>query len=304
MLAPLGRRRTCVFKGPPANLLGMPAKVFLDYDQAELDRQYNPRAWATNAEAAIAAYGGDSEAVRRRLGPPLSFAYGPSAAETLDVYCASKPPAPVHVFVHGGAWRLLSKRESAFPAETFVAAGAHFVALDFALLPAVDLAEMVRQVRSAIAWLHRNAGRFGGDGERLYISGHSSGAHLAASALVTDWQREFDLPATALKAGLCVSGIYDLRPVRLSARRNYVLLDDAMEEALSPIRHARRIASPVAVVYGSGDSDEFKRQSREFAAALGVEPIEGTGLDHFQIVDTLAQPAGLLARIALAQMGL
>ena len=281
----------------------MPAKVFLGYDQAELDRQYNPRAWATNAEAAIAAYGSDSETVRRRLGPPRSFAYGPSAAETLDVYCTAKPRAPVHVFVHGGAWRLLSKRESAFPAEVFVSAGAHYVALDFALLPAVDLAEMVRQVRSAVAWLHRNAERFGGDGERLHISGHSSGAHLAASALVTDWRREFGLPATTLKSGLCVSGLYDLRPVRLSARRNYVLLDDAMEEALSPIRSVNRIACPVAVVYGGGDSDEFKRQSREFAAALGVAPVEGAGLDHFQVVDTLARPAGLLAQIALAQMG-
>jgi arylformamidase len=286
------------------NLRGMSAKVFLDYDQAALDRQYQPRLWASNATEVIARYGSESEAVRQRIGPPLSFSYGASAAETLDVYRTEKPRAPVHVFVHGGAWRLLSKRESAFPAACFVAAGAHFVALDFDLLPAVDLAEMVRQVRSALAWLHRNAERFGGDAERLHLSGHSSGGHLAACALVTDWRRDFDLPPTIVKSGLCVSGIYDLHPVRLSSRNDYVKLDDAMENALSPIRHLRRIACPVAVAYGGDENGEFKRQSLALAAALGVAPAEGAGLNHFEILETLSEPDGFLARIALAQMGL
>lgn len=282
----------------------MGAKIFLDYDQAALDRQYQPRLWAANAAEVIDRYGSESEAVRACLGSPLSFSYGPSAAETLDVYRTEKPRAPVHAFVHGGAWRLLSKRESAFAAACFVAAGAHFVALDFALLPAVGLPEMVRQVRSALAWLHRNAERFGGDGERLHLSGHSSGGHLAACALVTDWRREFDLPTTTIKSGLCVSGIYDLRPVRLSSRQDYVKLDDAMEDALSPIRHLDRVACPTAVVYGGDENDEFKRQSRALAARLGVAPVEGAGLNHFEILETMAQRDGLLGRIALAQMGL
>ena len=302
--APFGGRNGLRFFGRLLNLRAMSAKVFLDYDQAALDRQYQPRLWAENALEVIARYGSESEAVRARLGPPLSFSYGVSAAETLDVYCTQKRHAPIHVFVHGGAWRLLSKRESAFAAACFVAAGAHFVALDFALLPAVDLAEMVRQVRSALAWLHRNAERFGGDGERLHLSGHSSGGHLAACALVTDWRREFDLPTTTIKSGLCVSGIYDLRPVRLSARRDYVKLDDAMEHALSPIRHLRRVACPVAVAYGGDENDEFKRQSRALATALSVTPVEGAGLNHFEILETLSQPDGFLGRIALAQMGL
>src|SRR3982751_6307313 len=98
--------------------------------------------------------------MRARLGEPDVFAYGPSAAETIDLYRCPNDNAPIHVLLHGGAWRLHGKRDSAFAAETFVRAGAHSVALDFALLPSVSLAEMVAQVRRGVAWNHQNATRF------------------------------------------------------------------------------------------------------------------------------------------------
>ena len=287
----------------------MTARVFREYSQAELDRQYDQRAWAANAVAIINGYSSDSEIVRSRLGEPEVHAYGESRFETLDLFRAPKPKAPIHVFVHGGAWRTLSKRDSAFPAENFVRAGAHFVALDFALLPHVTLEQMVWQVKSAIAWLYRNAAALDADGERIFISGHSSGAHLASAAISGDWKAEFDLPFDTVKGALVCSGIYDLEPVRRSARNAYVQIEVAQVEALSPIRHVGHLACPVVVAYGERESDEFKRQARDFVASierhrLPAELIEGKGLNHFEIINTIASPTGLLGRAALLQMGL
>ena len=280
--------------------------VFRHYQQADLDRQYDQRAWAPNAAEVIRRYSENSDKVRARLGEPRSCAYGSSDAETLDLYRCPMPNAPLSVFVHGGAWRLLGKRESAFPAEAFVNAGAHFVALDFALLPAVTLAEMASQVRGAVAWLYRNAGRFGADRERIYVCGHSSGAHLAALTTVTDWPAQYDLPPGIVKGAVCASGIYDLRPVRLSARNDYVRLDETAEKALSPQRHLAQLGCDLIVARAEFDSDEFRRQAHEFAQAAGdrARLIEGEGLNHFEIAETLADPGALLGRAALAQMGL
>ena len=282
--------------------------VFLDYTQGELDRQYDQRAWVTNAVEIIRRYRDNSDAVRARLGEPDVYAYGDTPSETLDLFRTDRPNAPIQVFIHGGAWRLLSKRDSAFAAETFVRAGAHFIALDFALVPNVPLAEMAAQVRRAIAWIYRNTGIFGGNPERIFVSGHSSGAHLAATAVVTDWPALFALPRGIVKGALCASGVYDLRPVRLSARNDYLRIDAKTEQDLSPLRHLALLDCPVLVAHAELETPEFVRQSREFAAALGPalsSPIiVGKGQNHFEVVETLADPGGALGRAALLQMGL
>lgn len=281
--------------------------IFLNYTQAELDRQYDQRAWAPNGPEVVRRYTENSDKIREKLGEPLVFAYGPTPAETLDVYPTSAANAPVHVFIHGGAWRLLNKRDSAFAAENFVRAGAHFVALDFALLPTVALTDMVAQVRRAVGWVYRNAHEFGGDPTRLHVSGHSSGGHLAGCVAVTDWPA-LGLPRDVVKSTVCASGMYDLLPVRLSARNDYVKLTPETEQALSPIRHLDKLSGPVFVGYGSLESDEFKRQSREFAAALGARlaapAVEYAGFNHYEVADTLADPHTRLGRAALDLMGL
>ncbi len=287
----------------------MQPKIFRDYDQAELDRQYDQRAWVPNAEEIIRRYATNSDAVRARLGEPDTIAYGPSPVEGLDIYRTDRPRAPLQVFLHGGAWRLLTRRESAFAAEAFVRAGAHFVAVDFAALPQVTLSTLVDQVRRAVAWLYRNAERIGADPERLYVTGHSSGAHLAANVMTTDWPAAFGLPAGVIKAGLCVSGIYDLRPVRLGSRNDYTRLTVESEQALSPQRHLGRLGCPLIVAAAERDTDEFCRQAREFAAEVtraggSARFVEASGLNHFDIIETLADPRGFLGKLAFEQMGL
>ncbi len=196
-----------------------------------------------------------------------------------------------------------------FPAPTFAESGAIYVAIGFASIPKVRLPDMAHQVRSAVAWAYKNAQSFGGDPERLYLSGHSSGGHLCGVALVTDWSR-YGVPATVLKGGLAVSGMFDLHPVLLSARASYVKISKEEEAALSAQRHLDRIACPIAVAFGDGERPEFKRQSRDFAAALqgkvkhASELIEVKGANHFEIIETLDKPDGILGRAALKQMGL
>ena len=245
-------------------------RVWLDLDQKELDDAYDQSVYAPNQPQVTGRYATNSEITRARLGAPRRFAYGSAPVEGLDVFAAKRSNAPVNVFVHGGAWRGGLAKNYAFPAESFVSAGAHFVVLDFSPVQEFggNLTMMAEQVRRAVAWVYRNAKEFGGDANRLYISGHSSGAHLAGVVLVTDWRREFDLPADTVKGGLLCSGMYDLKPVRLSARSSYVKFTDEMEHALSTQRHLDRLNCPIVVAHGTLETPEFQRQTRDFAEAV------------------------------------
>ena len=287
------------------------AKVFLDYDQAALDAAYNQAAYAANREQILARQASNSAATQARIGRPERVAYGAAAIETLDIYRCGRERAPVFVFIHGGAWRAGLARNFAAPAEMLLAAGAHYVVPDFSWVQDVggSLLVMADQVRRAIAWAYRNAESFGGDVSRLFVGGQSSGGHLAAVALTTDWPRLFDLPADMIRGGLCVSGIYDLAPVRLSARSAYVKFDDETVRELSPIRHLDHLHAPLVVAYGTCETPEFQRQNREFAAAVAaagkpVRLIVGEHYNHFELPETLANPYGLLGRAALELFGL
>jgi len=295
--------------GPPPHRKG--PKVFLDYDQVELDAAYDQSVYAPNQRQIGQRTAANNELARARLGPPMRLTYGRSEIEQLDLYRTQAGREPIQVFIHGGAWRSGSAKGSIFAAEVFVTAGAHYIAPDFVAVQNAggSLTVMADQVRGAIAWVYRNATSFGGDPERIYISGHSSGAHLAGVAVTTDWRRDFNLPADVIKGAVLVSGMYDLRGPRLSSRNSYVKFDDSTEEALSPQRHIDRLTAPLIVAYGSFETPEFQRQSRDFAAAVKdagkpVELIRGEGYNHFEIIEMLGNPYSPLARAALGQMRL
>ena len=285
--------------------------VWLDMDQAALDAAYDQAAYAPNLQQIVKRYATNSEAVRKRIGAPRRFAYGATPIEGLDVYTTTRANAPINIFIHGGAWRGGLAKDFAYAAELFVNAGAHLVVPDFinVLEANGDLMPMAQQVRRAVAWVYRNAASFGGDRELIYVSGHSSGAHLAGVVLTTDWRKAFDLPHDIVKGGLCCSGMYELKPVRLSARSNYVKFTDEMEHALSSQRHLDKITVPVIVAYGTLETPEFQRQARDFVAAMRaagkpVTLLAGEGYNHFEMPETLANPYALLGRAVLAQMKL
>ncbi len=286
--------------------------VFLDYDQVELDAAYDQAAYQPNIQQLRDRWVSNSERTRARIGLPLRRAYGPSEIEGLDIFQTKVPaPAPVFVFIHGGAWRAGRAAAYAAPAEMFIDAGAHYVVPDFAWVQDCggSLLPMADQVRRAIAWVYRNAASFGGDPERLYVGGQSSGAHLAAVALTTDWQRAFDLPPDIIKGGLCSSGMYDLAPVRLSHRASYVRFTDEMVAALSPTRHLDQLRAPLILAYGTYETPEFQRQARDFAVAVRaagkpVELLVGDNYSHLELPETLCNPYGLLGSAVLEQIGL
>ena len=299
-------------RGPP---------VWRDMDQKALDDAYDQDVYAPNRPLIVTRRIAASERTRQILGEPQRVAYGPSEYERLDIFRALAPSlpspasgggkgggAPVNVFVHGGAWRRNKGPDYHLQAEPLVRAGAHCLILDFINVEQAggDLFPMYEQVRRAIAWAWRNAETFGGDRERFYISAHSSGSHLSACVLTRGWQEE-GLPKNFCKGALLLSGMYDLEAVRLSKRSSYVKFTDAMAESLSPQRHLDGLHTPLALAYGSRETPEFQRQTREFFAAVQAvgkpaELIVGEAYNHFELLETLANPYGLMGRVLLRQM--
>ena len=283
--------------------------VWLDMDQNQLDVAYDQSVYAANIKQVIDRYATNSDLTRSRLGNPKRFTYGPSPIEGLDIYLCNRPKAPINIFIHGGAWRSGLAKNFGFKAETFVNAGAHYVVPDFinVIESGGDLMPMIEQVLRAIAWVYKNAASFNGDPNKIYISSHSSGAHLGGVTLTTNWEKEYGLPMNIIKGGLLCSGMYDLKPVRLSARSSYVRFTDRVEEALSSQRHLEFLNAPIIVAHGSLETPEFQRQSRDFVKAvkdLGkpVEYVIGQHYNHFEMPETIANPYGILGKLALKQM--
>jgi arylformamidase len=284
--------------------------VWLDMDQQALDDAYDQVVYAPNRDQVGKRRIANSEKARAVLGAPTRLAYGPTEIEQLDVYRSKRANAPVNIFVHGGAWRANRAADYAFLAEPFVNAGAHFVVLDFTNVDDAggSLFPMVEQVRRAVGWVYRNAKSFGGDPGRLYLSSHSSGSHLGGCVVTHDWRKD-DLPIDILKGATLSSGMYDLKPVRLSKRSKYVKFTDEMEQALSAQRHLDQLNTPLVLAHGTYETPEFQRQTRDFCAAVKaagkpVELLVGEGYNHFEMLETLANPYGLLGRAVFAQMGL
>jgi len=295
--------------GPPEHYKG--PTVFMDYDQLELDAAYDQNYYEPLGGQTYARLVSNSEAVRARIGAPRQVAYGPTEIEKLDIFRTDRAKAPIFVFIHGGNWFVQTAFNFGYAAEMLTKAGAHYVVPDFTSVKDVagDLTVMAAQVRRAIAWVYKNAATFDGDPDRIYIGGHSSGGHLCGVALVTDWENDFGVPSTIVKGGLCISGMYELTPVRLSWRRTYIKFTDAMVESMSSQRHINKVVAPVTVAYGSLETPDFQRQSRDFAAALRgagkpVQLIEGKNYTHSAMLESFGHPYGPSGRAALAMMKL
>jgi arylformamidase len=284
--------------------------VWLDMDQQALDDAYDQVVYAPNRDQVGKRRIANSDKARSVIGAPERVPYGPTEIETADIYRAKTANAPVNIFIHGGAWRANRAADYAFLAEPFVNAGAHYVVPDFTNVDDAggSLFPMVEQVRRAVAFIYRNAKAFGGDPDRLYLSSHSSGSHLAGCVVTHDWRKD-DLPVDILKGAALGSGMYDLAPVRLSKRSKYVKFTDEMEQALSAQRHIDKLHTPLILAYGTYETPEFQRQTRDFHAAVKAagkpaELLVGEGYNHFEMIETLGSAEGILGRAALEQMKL
>jgi arylformamidase len=286
-------------------------KVYLDYSQSELDDAFEQTVWAPNFEELRDKNKARCSEVRANF-EHFERRYGAGAQETLEIVPAKQTNAPVLLFVHGGRWRPQPDNNFVYFADTVAAAGAHLAAARFSTLDPpkmpTRMPDMIAELRRAVAWLYANAASFGGDPNRIHVIGHSSGGHLTSVLLTTDWTR-YGAPADVFKSGTCVSGMYELRPVLLSARSAYVKLSPEEEDEFSAIRHMDRLRCPVTIAYGSKESPEFQRQGRTFAAALRARSAPVTelvldGLNHFEGIRSMIEPQSPLARQVLRQLGL
>ena len=286
--------------------------VYRDYDQPALDSQYNNRGRVPECEAFLSGYVSDSEAARAALSSRLDVPYDLQSPQTLDLFlpAGGAERAPIHVFFHGGYWKSLSKSEFSFVAGPITAAGGIAVVVDYGLIPAIDMDELVRQCRASVAWLYRNAGSFGGDPDRQTISGHSAGGHIVAMVAATDWPAEYDLPATVVRGGIAISGLFDLEPIRLSFVNDELQLSEEAARANSPVHLPPPPPDmPMIVAYGADESEEYARQSAIYAEHLrghglapDLRPIAGR--NHFSIAADLKDPGSEMSRLVLGQMGL
>ena len=287
----------------------MATPVFRDYDQKALDGEYNNRVKVKDALEWIARFGAESARARAEL--PLSFdvPYGAHHAERLDVFPAARPgPAPVHVFIHGGYWHRMDKADFSFVVRGLRPAGAVTVVLNYGLVPSIDLDELVRQCRAAIAWIQRHAREWGGDPDRITVSGHSAGGHLVAMLLATDWSA-FGAPGDVVKAGCAISGLYDLEPIRLCYLNEVLKLTPEIARRHSPVHLAPARPTPLVLALGGAEGAEYHRQTDDLMSAwrprgVPIEVMDLPGHDHFSIVAELQSPFSPLARAIQGQMGL
>jgi len=251
--------------------------------QEELDREYNAEQSVPDFGACVKHFLDSSAAARSSLAHQADVPYGPTKAESANVFPAAAPGSPVLV------------------APGPVAAGYAVVNVTYALCPAVTITEIVRQVRAAIAWTYRHAASFNGDPGRIYVAGHSAGGHLTAMAMLTDWEEEYGLPDTLVKGGIPISGLFDLRPFPATFLQPKLRLSAEEVERVSPLFHVRAMPAPLVVAWGGAESGSFRKQSLDFlsawqAAGNAGEALPIEGAHHFMVLDGFMTADGLMTR--------
>jgi arylformamidase len=268
-------------------------------DSAFYSREYNNRALVPEHPKFFERWAAASARARATMICYLDRRYGEAPGETMDLFPARKGDGSCMMFIHGGYWRSLDKSDFSFLAPAWVDAGVSLAVVNYDLCPKVSVEEIVRQMLHASRWLWLNAEQYGMDEDRLYVSGHSAGGHLAAMMMAALWP-VFDarLPKDLFKGALAVSGIYDLRPlIEVEWLQPDLRLDEASALKVSPAFLPPATRAPVMTCVGGHETSEFKRQSgmlgeRWRGAFAGDIPMPGT--HHFSVVDGLADQSSAL----------
>jgi len=271
---------------------------------AEREREYSPSSCVAAIEPFLAAYVTRSRDAETRFRCQKNLLWGERPHEIFDYFPAASANAPLLVYFHGGYWQEHSKNESLFAAPDCVGNGIAFAAIDYTLAPQASVGFIVEQCRRAIASLHRQAAALGFDAQRIYVSGNSAGAHLAAMLLVAGWQAAYGLADDVVAGAVLLSGIYDLEPLMGTYIDAPLHLTDADVAILSPLRLKTGRPVRTIVAWGDNETAEFKRQSHAFAAALvrsgfPISAFELAGTNHFDIVFGLAHRGSVLGEATL-----
>lgn len=262
-------------------------------DRAALSAAYDNSGAVAGSAATVAGWRERSAAFREAHPGELDLPYGPQARQRIDVFRCGAAGAPMLAFLHGGYWQRNAKEGFACMAEGPLARGLDVALIGYTLAPDATMTAIGGEVRAALAFLRSYEGERGGK-PRLVVAGWSAGGHLAALAL----------SAGAADAGLAVSGIFDLAPIRGTVLNDALTLTEAETDALSPIRHLPEASGPLTVAYGAGELPELRRQSCAYHAAWRGAGLPGdlvalAGHDHFSVLDELIRPDGALTDMAV-----
>ena len=283
--------------------------IYQGYDLDDLEVQYDIAGTIESLDVYHAEYGGLSAKAGERLGGKLDISYGDDPLQSLDAFPTANSGAPILMFIHGGYWAAGDKAGYRFPADTFHDAGAVWAPINYRLAPAASLDDIVHDVRSAVAWVYNNAAEIGGDAGQLYVFGHSAGGHLAAMTLASGWQSDYGLPDDVVKGGAPCSGLHDLNPFLHTSQKGYLNLDEAGVSRLSPMQNLPRAGLPMVMAWGGKETDEFMRQSADYAAACqaggaNVSTHPFPEHNHFSLASELTNPASPLTASLIKMLGL
>jgi arylformamidase len=277
------------------------------YSAEELDRQYDARGSVASFETEYARYVAASETVRREIPRIADLCFDEKSGETLDFYSAGRK-SPVFLWIHGGYWRALSKEDNAFVVSGLVPHGISVAVMNYTLAPAVGIGEIVRQVRRAASWLHRYGDTLGVDSRRVHVGGSSAGGHLTGTLLSGGWHDDFDFPKDGIGTALALSGLFDLHPLRHTRVDGWMRFDSSSLAANSPLLTIpRRGRSHLLAAVGGLETDEFRRQTRDYLARWRTAGNRGEEIampdhNHFDIALSLGEPEGVLARAVVASI--
>jgi arylformamidase len=286
----------------------MDETVYKGFRQDEMEYQYNPRVSVPEYPQLAKVRSEQARKVRASAKSWLNVPYGSSPRETLDIYAADRAGGPVLIYIHGGYWRSGSKEDNCNFVPVFTQRGATVVLVEYDLCPQVTVSDIVRETRSAIAWVYRNVIRYGGEPSRLYLSGHSAGGHLTAMALAYEWEKE-GLPKDLIKGAVATSGVYDLDMVRRISVQEQVRLTSEQAGENSPFIHPPLPICPVIVAVGGAEPKGWQQMSEDFfklceERGMACEYLIVPGANHYTMSEHLTDPDSPLTRAMLRQMRL
>jgi arylformamidase len=268
-----------------------PQQIWATLDQARRNAAYDNVAAVANSAELIEARNAASAKYRQAYPRALDIPYAPGARTAFDLYPATEASAPCLVFIHGGYWQRNSRELFAACAEGLAVAGWSVAIPGYTLAPQASLTTIVQEIGDALDWLADHGPAHGITGP-IVLAGWSAGAHLAV----------LHLGHRLVAAGLAISGIYDLGPLRDTSLNDALKLSDGEIAALSPLRLPSTPKS-LAIAYGTRELPALVHDSRELHAVRSAAHAPGpllpiAGADHFTILEELRRPNGELVRAA------